>query len=404
MFDYQKTSQYFAQVAGSLEEDAAAELGELGATQVEAVHRGVRFSAPADVVYRVAYASRLVGKVLAPLRSFRARDPEELYERARDLRWDLLIDNRDTFSVFGNVAGELFTHSQYASLKVKDAIVDSIRDRTGARPDVDRENADVRVGLHVIEDRATLYLEATGGSLHRRGYRRAAGEAPMKETLAAAIIRFTGWTGFAPVEQAEAAPARVPLYDPVCGSGTLLAEALMHAARIPTAYLRKKHGFERFPDFNASAWKDVKRDLDSRIREVPPDLIAGSDVSQEAVESARLNLRALPGGERVSVRVADFRRLTGFESGVLVANPPYGIRLGDPEEVRELYRELGDFLKQRCKGSSAFIYVGDRDLLRAIGLRPSAKKALVTGNLDGRCCRFDIFRGRWGERAGTDAP
>jgi putative N6-adenine-specific DNA methylase len=286
------------------------------------------------------------------------------------------------------VHNSALTHSHYAALKVKDAIVDQFRERTGHRPNVDRDTPDVRVSLYVGGDRATLSLEATGGSLHRRGYRRSSVQAPMQETLAAAIIRFSGWLGDR------------PLVDPFCGSGTLLAEALMHYCRIPSGYLRKSFGFERLPGFDPQKWRDARRRADGEIRALPDGLISGSDVAPQAVEATRRNLACLPSGDRVRVRAADFRILDGLPNVTIVCNPPHGIRLGDREEALDLFRALGDFLKCRCSGSTAFVYVGDKDLVKAIGLRSSAKKPLVSGALDGRCCRFDLFRGKWARPPG----
>jgi putative N6-adenine-specific DNA methylase len=201
----------------------------------------------------------------------------------------------------------------------------------------------------------------------------------MQETVAAAIIRFSEWNG------------SVPLYDPLCGSGTLLCEALMRYSNIPAGVFRNRFGFESLPDFDSAVWKQVKKEADGQIRELPKGLIAGSDVSAEAVSAARTNLMGLHYGNNVSVERADFRKLPALEGHVIVANPPYGIRMGGDENLEMFYKNLGDFLKQKCKGSTAFVYFGERVYIKKIGLKASWKKLIKTGGLDGRLVKYEIY-------------
>jgi putative N6-adenine-specific DNA methylase len=201
----------------------------------------------------------------------------------------------------------------------------------------------------------------------------------MQETVAAAIIRFSEWDG------------SVPLYDPLCGSGTLLCEALMRYSHIPAGVFRSRFGFESLPDFDGAAWKQVKKEADGHIRQLPEGLIAGSDVSAAAVSATRTNLMGLHYGKNVSVVQADFRELPALEKHVIVTNPPYGIRMGRGENLRLLYKNLGDFLKQQCQGSTAFIYLGERAYIKNIGLKASWKKPLKAGGLDGRLVKYEIF-------------
>jgi putative N6-adenine-specific DNA methylase len=387
VYEYQETERHFAQIAGELEADAAEELAELGAREVEPVRRGAFFLADRAVLYRVAYRSRLVGKVLTPLLSFDCASPEVLYDRARSLDYRAFLCASDSLAVFANVFESAITHSQYAGLRLKDAIVDQFREREGRRPDVERIHPDVRFALYLHRDRATISLEASGGSLHRRGYRQARVAAPLQETLGAAIIRRSGWRG------------ERPLVDPFCGSGTLLAEALMHYCRVPGGYLRESFGFMRLPDFDEALWHRERAAADASIQPLPKDLISGSDIDPAAVRAARENLGHLPGGSAVRVEVADFRSLAGWPGHTIVCNPPYGVRLGNPTAARALFRELGDFLKERCSGSTAFVFVGDPGLAKAIGLRPTARTAMVNGALEGRLCRFELFAGPWRARS-----
>jgi len=201
----------------------------------------------------------------------------------------------------------------------------------------------------------------------------------MQETIAAAIIRFSEWDG------------SVPLYDPMCGSGTLLCEALMRHSRIPAGVFRSRYGFESLPDFDGTVWKRVKKEADGRIRRLPEGLIAGSDVSAEVVSAARTNLMGIHYGNNVKVERKDFQRLPGLEGRVIVCNPPYGIREGRDLNLDVFYKNLGDFLKQKCKGSAAFVYFGERKYIKRIGLKASWKRSIKAGGLDGRLVKFEMY-------------
>ena len=201
----------------------------------------------------------------------------------------------------------------------------------------------------------------------------------MQETLAAAIVRLTGWDGSA------------KLHDPLCGSGTLLAEALMSHCRLPAGLLRKRFGFEYLPDFDATLWFRIKDKAEKGIRPLPEGLLAGSDMSAAAVRTAKVNLQALPFGDRVTLETLDFRNLATLQDMVVVCNPPYGIRLHEDKDISYFYRLLGDFFKQKCKGSSIFVYLGKKELIPLIGLKPSWRKALPSGGLDGRLVKFEIY-------------
>lgn len=379
MFIYQQTHRYFAQVAQGLEELGAEELAELNAQNISLSYRGVYFEADRETLYRVNYMSRLISRVLAPLLTFQCHNTDYLYRKAKGIPWKDLFTIDHSFAVVANLSNSKITHSQYAALCLKDAIVDYFREDCGKRPDVERLNPDVQVNLHIDNNRATVSLDTSGASLHRRGYRKETVEAPMQETVAAAIIRLTRWDG------------ATPLYDPMCGSGTLISEALMHYCRIPAGILREHFGFVFLPDYDGAVWKRIKDGADQQIRGLPRGLISGSDLSQKAVSAARTNNRTLPNGEHISLKVMDFRDIKDLARCVIVTNPPYGIRTNKQEDLRGLYKTLGDFLKQRCEGSSAYIYFGNRELIKHIGLKPSWKRPLMNGGLDGRLVRYDMY-------------
>ena len=378
-YRYQMDEQYFAQVAEGLKDAGAIELAELGAENVQPEFSGIRFKAGKASLYRINYMTRLLSRCLAPLVSYDCPDTDTLYRKAKQIKWEDFFDGGNTFAVSGNVSDSLISHSKYAALRLKDAIADYFKEKTGQRPDVSIRNPDISLNLHIRNDKAVISLDTSGGALHRRGYREETVSAPMQETVAAAIIRFTEWDG------------SVPLFDPLCGSGTLLCEALMRYSHVPAGIFRQRFGFESLPDFDGSAWRQVKKEADERIRELPKKLLAGSDVSIEAVRAARTNLMGLHYGNRVTIERVDFQKLPVFKKHIIVTNPPYGIRMGRDWNLDLFYKNFGDFLKQNCKGSTAFIYFGDRKYIKKIGLKASWKKPLRAGGLDGRLVKYEMY-------------
>lgn len=379
MFAYQRDQLYFAQIAEGIEELGAEELNRLGAVAITPTFRGLHFKADPASLYRINYQSRLISRVLAPLLTFPCYDTRRLYHKARQIPWKEIMGVDQTLAVFANLSNSQIRHSQYAALCLKDAIVDYFREACGQRPDVRRIDPDVWIGLFIENNRAVISLDTSGGSLHRRGYRKEGGEAAMQETVAAAIIHWTGWDG------------TVPLVDPMCGSGTLLAEALMHHCQIPAAFLRRRFGFERLPDFDRGLWASVKTKVDRAIHAPIAGRISGGDIAAAAVQSARTNLRQLPHGASIRIDTSDFRQREDLANRVIVCNPPYGIRLKAKGGMEAFYRVLGDFLKKRCAGAVAFIYFGDREMLKYIGLKPSWKRPLKNGGLDGRLAKFEMY-------------
>jgi len=379
MFDYQKSGRYFAQIAEGLEDLGEKELQELGALDIKSVYRGFYFSADKATLYRLNYCSRLLSRILAPLIRFDCHSDKYLYKTASNINWPSLLDLKNTFAVKANISHSKITHSQYASLRLKDAIVDVFRKKTGQRPNIDTREPDILFNLHIQNNKATIYLDTSGASLHRRGYRLESVAAPMQEIVAAAIIRLSGWNGTR------------PLADPMCGSGTLLCEAMMHYCRIPAAYLRHKFGFASLPDFDAETWISVKQEEDSRIRDLPPGLVSGSDKSEEAVAAAKKNARCFAQGANIAFSERSIQNIESLENSVIVCNPPYGMRLATEENIKDFMKELGDFLKQRCNGSDVYLYFGNRELIKSIGLKPTWKKILISGGLDGRLVKYSMY-------------
>lgn len=379
MFDYLNNNTYFAQIADGLEVTGTEELVELGAISTRPVRRGIHFHADRAALYRINYCARLCTRVLAPLKSFACPDAGAIYRAARSIDWTQFFGLDQTFAVFASTAGSGVPHSQFAALKLKDAVADQFRDAFGRRPNVDPRTPDLWINLHVHKDRGTISIDTSGGSLHRRGYRTRSGDAPMQETVAAAMVRLSGWDG------------SVPLADPLCGSGTLVIEAVMAFCRIPAGFLRNGYGFQQLPDYDPQLWKRVKDDADGQIRKLPDGLVYASDVDAQAVSATRANCKMIPQARKISSLRMDFAQIEQLENRTILCNPPYGIRMQGAGDLDDFYRRLGDFLKQRCTGSQAYIYFGNREMIKRIGLKPSWKKPLKNGGLDGRLVKYEMY-------------
>ena len=364
-----------------MEDLAAAELKELGADDACPAYRGCYFEAEPEALYRINYCSRLISHVLAPLITFQCHSDRYLYKTARKLDWESLLDLEETFVIDANASDSNVHHSQFAAQRLKDAIADHFREKYGERPSVDRREADLWLNLSIHRNKAIISIDCSGGSLHRRGYRAASREAPVQELLAAAMLRHSGWRG------------ETPLVDPMCGAGTILAEALMLAGDIPPAGRRMagKPPFARLPDFDPELWERVKTAADGAVKPLPPGLVTGSDIDPQAISTARHNLNLLPDTTKHMVSCRDFRNIESLEGVTIVTNPPYGKRLGERDQVKVLYKELGDFLKQRCKNSTAWILVGDIELVKSIGLRTKQRIRLYNGALECRLVEIPIY-------------
>ncbi len=377
---YQKSKRYVAQVSEGIEALAARELETLGAGRLTHGFRAITFSADPATFYRLNYQARLIMRLLAPLAEFRCRGREELYRAGKSVDWPALFSTDQTFAVHANVSGnENLRHSKFAALCLKDAVADAFRARSGKRPNVDPLAPDLWLNLYIEKERAAISLDTSASALNRRGYRSRSVDAPMQEVLAAAMVAISGWDG------------ERPLYDPMCGSGTLLCEAMMAYGRVPAGYLRKTHGLRFLPDFDEGLWRGVKKEADERIRPLPVGLVSGSDIDPAAVKVANTNCRNLPGGERINIYRKDFSILTDLGRTVILCNPPYGIRSMPESELAELYRRFGDFLKHHCTGATAYVFFGNREMLKHIGLKPAWKRPMKNAGIDGRLAKFELY-------------
>ncbi|MCP3898203.1 MAG: class I SAM-dependent RNA methyltransferase [Desulfobacteraceae bacterium] len=370
---------YFAQVSESVKKLAVEELKEFGAKDIVPEYRGIKFKASQKNLYNIIYQTRMISRVLAPIKTFACPDNSAIYKNSKSIKWIDFLSRRRTFAIVSNVSDSNVSHSQYAALRVKDAIADYFRDMTGKRPDVEKDNPDLMMNLHIRKDMATLSVDLGGGALHKRGYREKSVMAPMQEIIAAAIIKYSGFDG------------TTPLYDPMCGSGTLLCEALMLANKVPSQIFRQKFGLTMLPDFNKTLWDKIKAEADSKIIETPKGVIAGSDMLDDAVNAAKTNLFGIHYGSNVEVLEKKFEDIESLNNQIIVINPPYGIRLLKDQSLENFYKAIGDFLKQKCKNSNAYIYFGDAKYIKSLGLKPAWKKILKLGQLDGRLVKYELF-------------
>lgn len=384
---------FFATTPKGMESLLADELRGLGAAGVEPTRAGVRFAGSLETAYRACLWSRTASRVLLPIARFAAPTPEALYAGVRSVRWAEHLSPDGTLAVDFASAESQITHTHFGALKVKDAIVDQLREETGRRPSVDVASPDVRVNVHLRKDEATLSIDLSGESLHRRGYRERGAQAPLKESLAAAILLLARWP--------EVAREGGGLVDPMCGSGTLPIEAALMAADVAPGLLRERFGFLRWRAHQPEVWRPILEEAKARDGRRRTDLptIAGFDVEQAAIDAARANARKAGVAHllRFERRELSMAEPVGDKPGVFVVNPPYGERLGEIEPLRGLYKRIGDTLKQRFKGWNGFVFTGNLELTKNVGLRATRRHVLYNGAIECRLLEIPIAPPKEGE-------
>jgi len=380
-------TDFFVTVAPGLEELLGEELKGLG-IDASHTHAGVAFSGSLADAYRVCLWSRLASRVLLPIARFEAGTDEQLYLGSGAVDWSEHFDTGSSFAVSANLRKSRLTHSRFAALRVKDAIVDQFRARCGDRPSVSVQRPDLQLQLFVDRDRAILSLDLSGESLHRRGYRLEGVRAPLKETLAAAMLLRSGWP--------ETFASGGSLVDPMCGSGTLVIEGALLAARVAPGLLRDYFGFFGWKQHQADTWKQLCEEASASRRQAPVQSVAfGFDQDGRAVAAARDNLRraGLEDWAEFSQRaIKDLRNpLPGHEgTGLLLVNPPYGERLGEIDQLGPLYAELGRCWREEFDGWRASLLTGQPELAFQVGLRSDRYHHLNNGQIPCRLLHFDI--------------
>jgi len=375
------SDSFFAPCPRGLEALLARELRDLGATAVDEVAGGAAFSGTRETCYRVNLWSRLASRVLWRVGEFAYRNETDVYEAVRALDWPKHFSVERSIRVGVTAQKSPLKSLEFATLRIKDAICDRFRDARGRRPNVDRAAPDVRIHAFLEPERGTLYLDTSGEPLFKRGWRKDATEAPLRENLAAGIVMLTGWK---PDE---------PFLDPMCGAGTLLVEAAaMARGRPPGA--RRAFAFEKLTSFDSALWRRLREEAARPVATAPRLTLYGSDIDTRALDAARRNLAAAGIERWVKLDRADvLERAAPAPAGVLVANPPYGERLGSAEELARFYPRLGDALKQRFAGWRCHFFTADKRLPKLVRLEPSRRVPLYNGALECRLYEFRIVAG-----------
>ncbi len=361
------------------EEVLSDELIELGFSKPEVLNRAVRVKGTWKDVYFLNLNVRCAITVLVEVYKFKIRDEDDLYNKCRKIDWTKHFSIDKTFAIKGAVFSDIFQHSQYPFLLVKDAIVDRFRDKFNDRPDVNVKSPQVVFDVYINNKDVTISLNSSGLPLFQRGYRETAGLAPLNEVVAAGLIRMSGWD------------KKSTFVDPFCGSGTLLIEAGMMAAGIPPMIDRQHFAFKNFSNYNAELWDEIQSAIPKRITGLPCKIV-GSDISAEMVTKARRNLRGLPFGRFIETSVNSFDETEKPEgNGVMVSNPPYGERMG--EEIEEMYEKLGDWMKTTMKGYDCWVLSSNMEALKFLGLRPDKKIKIFNGDLECSFRKFSVYEG-----------
>ena len=371
---------YFATVARGLEPLAAEELQRLGGRAVKAEFCGVSFQGDQTLLYRVNLWSRLVFRILVTLKECPCRDADQLYQGIQSLDWRDSIPPDKTLAVTATGKNRQLNHTHYTALQVKNAIVDQQRQHWGQRSNIDPKNPDVQVNVHIRNDRCTVSLDSSGRSLHRRGYRPAVGAAPLKESLAAALVQLSEW------------PGDVPLLDPLCGSGTLPLEAALSALNIAPGLFQDEFGFQTWLDFDRALWKQLKQEAEAARKNELKTLVWGCDRDPDILHQARVNARRCGIAAQLRFFEQSLETLEApSDTGFILCNPPYGERLGNREELGDFYKLLGDVLKQRFKGWTAFILSGNKELAKYIGLKSAQRIPVYNGSLPCQWMKYELY-------------
>jgi len=373
--------EFISKTFQGLEDILADELRKTGARNVTPARRAVYFSGDKSTLYSVNYLSGLSVSVLRKIAGFSIRDGNDLYRESLDIDWDSYMSPSDTFSVVAVVDSGIFRHSGFAGLKLKDAIADYFRKKSGIRPSVDRESPDIIVNLHISGSNVTVSLDSSGEPLFKRGYRKWTGPAPLNEILAAAVVRLSEWK-----------PDDI-LIDPMCGSGTILMEAVMYASSMPAGYFRKSYGFMRWKDYDEALFAEI-RERSNKAVKVPENIrVKGYDISAEAVNTSRRNIKAAGFEEIISAEQKDFMELLPeAPSGYLIFNPPYGERMKN-EDLTLFYERTGQHLKYHFGNYKACVLSPSAGPVKRIGLKPSARYRLYNGPIECHLLVFELYEG-----------
>lgn len=375
--------ELIAKTFQGLEELLAGELTALGANNIEIGRRMVSFTGNKYLMYKANFSLRTAIRILKPIKQFKANDADEVYEKIKEIKWEEYLDLNSSFAVDAVVFSNEFHHSKFVAYKVKDAIVDYFREKFGKRPSVKISNPDIQLNIHIAETTCTLSLDSSGESLHRRGYRQEALEAPLNEVLAAGMIMMTGWHG------------ECDLIDPMCGSGTIPIEAALIARNIAPGVFRQGYAFEKWKDFDREMFEEIYND-DSQEREFTHK-IYGFDNNPKANLIAEKNVKAAGLSKDIILKIQPMQQ---FEwnggKAIMITNPPYGERI-NPADLMDLYKCIGERLKHKFTGNDAWILSYKDECFDNIGLKSSESIPLFNGALECKFKKYSLFDGKYKE-------
>ncbi|MFP4123029.1 MAG: THUMP domain-containing class I SAM-dependent RNA methyltransferase [Coleofasciculus sp.] len=373
-------NHYFATVARGLEPIAAQEIERLGAQEVRPDFTGVHFQGDTALMYRVNLWARTIFRVLVVLAEFPCTNAKQLYQGVQTIPWAQYLKPQQTLAVNATGKTKQLNHSHFSALQVKNAIVDQQRNQIGKRSSVNIEKPDLLVNVHIHQNRCILSLDSSGTSLHRRGYRSAMGLAPLKETLAAALLELAEWH------------PKLPLLDPMCGSGTLPLEASLISLNIAPGLFREQFGFERWLDFDPTLWQQLLRQAKACQHQELAAPIIGCDREADILNQARSNAQNCGILDQITFIQQDLSQLEPpADRGIIICNPPYGERLGNVQELGDLYKLLGDIFKQRFKGWTAFILTGNKQLAKRVGLKASRRIPVYNGSIPCTFLKYELY-------------
>jgi len=375
-----KRFKIIAKTFFGLEEILKSEIENLGAKKINVLNRAVEFEGDLELLYTANLKLRTALSVITPIFEFSAKDDKELYKQILEYNWGRIFNLHQTFAVFSVIHSDYFNHSQYVSLKVKDGIADYFRDKYNERPDVDRKFADIKIVVHINQDKVTVLLDSSGKSLFQRGYRIEMTEAPINEVLAAGILLQSEWD------------KKTPFIDPMCGSGTFLIEAAMIASNTAPNLYRTRFGFQNFRNYDEILWNSV---LSKAVKEIDNDIppILGNDISDEVIEIAQKNIDNTPFIKNIQLSCSHFTNFEHpYQSGILVTNPPYDERIKS-DDIVELYQDLGDTFKSKYKNFDCWVFSGNLPALKRLGLKTSKRIKLFNGAIEGRLNLYKMYDG-----------
>jgi putative N6-adenine-specific DNA methylase len=375
-----KNYKLTAKTSAGLEEVLADEINAIGGSNISLGNRAVFYEGDLEIIYRSNYLLRTALRVLKEIEFFRFKDVEQFYLKCKNIDWQQYFRVDQTFVIHSTVVNSRdFSNSMFTSLKAKDAVADYFRDKLGKRPNVNTEEPDIVINIHVVKDTCTVSLDSSGDSLHKRGYRIKQGEAPLNEVLAAGMILLSGWNG------------DTDFIDPMCGSGSLPIEAAMIAYNIPAGKFRKHYTFENWDSYDSILFDKVRQSVDKKTF---ANKIYASDISGSNLLNAQTNARRALVFNKITFQKSDFRDLQiPVENATILINPPYGERMQE-ENLDELYSMIGERLKHKFAGNSAWILSSSVESMKFIGLKTSSKQELFNGALKCKFNNYKLFSGK----------